>query len=131
MSLTEIAIRIASYIPEVKRPEVEVPLKRRIMWSALALLVFFNPYFLQSSSRRIISCLSQGILGLSYLFLGFFGSPILSPRYFLEPFDSLFFLPPLFLASFFITPTIGPFPLWVLLVRCPLTGNPQACLKPL
>ncbi|MCD6478403.1 MAG: hypothetical protein J7L44_00785 [Candidatus Diapherotrites archaeon] len=41
MSLTEIAIRIASYIPEVKRPEVEVPLKRRIMWSALALLVFF------------------------------------------------------------------------------------------
>ncbi len=41
MSFMELVSKICSIIPEVKRPEVEVPLKKRIMWSSVALLIFF------------------------------------------------------------------------------------------
>ncbi|MCX8190356.1 MAG: hypothetical protein N3F05_03985 [Candidatus Diapherotrites archaeon] len=41
MSLVDTLSRISSYIPEVKRPLGEVPVKKRLIWSALALLIFF------------------------------------------------------------------------------------------
>ncbi|MCD6247770.1 MAG: preprotein translocase subunit SecY [Candidatus Diapherotrites archaeon] len=41
MSVMEVISKICAFIPEVKRPEVEPPLKKRIMWSAIALLIFF------------------------------------------------------------------------------------------
>jgi len=41
MSITDALVKISSYIPEVKRPLGEVPLKRRIMWSAVALMIYF------------------------------------------------------------------------------------------
>lgn len=41
MSIVDALSRISSYIPEVKRPLGEVPVKRRLLWSAIALVIFF------------------------------------------------------------------------------------------
>ncbi len=44
MTLTELVLRIASYIPEIKRPKVDVPTKKRLMWTFIALFIFFVMY---------------------------------------------------------------------------------------
>lgn len=41
MSILEKLDPIYRYIPEIKAPEVKPPLKKKLMWSALALVIFF------------------------------------------------------------------------------------------
>ncbi|MEM4662596.1 MAG: hypothetical protein QXM75_01075 [Candidatus Diapherotrites archaeon] len=41
MGAVDFLVALSSYIPEVKRPLGEIPLKKRLIWSALALIIFF------------------------------------------------------------------------------------------
>ena len=41
MGLLDILVKASSYLPEIKNPEKEIPFKQKLIWTAIALVIFF------------------------------------------------------------------------------------------